>query len=206
MVIREQNDHRLLITQPAHAWISGQIAENWGCYGFIRSEPWKGLCFAAAHHDDGWINHDIRPKLNPDHFKKKQHALQEIWISDLEKDGFYWNVIHDQNLEQHRLLLSAFDYLSLFLILGKSQETKLNNISSFENHSNTVFISEKREDSETCSHSITYTVSPWPFVNDHVQLRCDAIYLKKPCADQEELNRVMKQNERLLFTVKLTPG
>lgn len=194
MVIRENNDHWLLITQPAHAWISGQIAENWGGHGFIRPSPWKEMCFAAARHDDGWASRDIHPEWNPgtglpydfknipiddhmtiwkrsaalvehssrfaallvsrhimglfsmhdfsrepesirlkaDRFKKQQHALQKRLIADLEDDGFYKPFIHDKNLEQHRRLLSAFDYLSLFLILGESDEAELDDIPTLE--------------------------------------------------------------------------
>ena len=318
MVIREQNDCRLLVTQPAHAWISGQLAENWGGYGFPRPGPWKEQCFAAARHDDGWASRDSHPQLNSetggpydfktipisDHmaiweqsvalaghtsryaallvlqhisslfsmhdftgepedikqkagqFEKRQQHLQERLIADLAKDDFYRDFIQDRNLDRHRRLLSAFDYLSLFLIIGESQETRLSNIPSPGNGSpgngsleksldkehaieirldetntaennprkynpaenkpleidpdsnspTTVRKSNFGKDTGNQIHPNRYAVSPWPFVNDRVHLRCDAIRMEKRCADQLELDRAMEQSERVLFAVELVPG
>ncbi|MEX2641316.1 MAG: DUF3891 family protein [Balneolales bacterium] len=64
MIVAPENDHVRLITQPAHAWISGQIAAQWGANGFLRPEPWSDLCFAAANHDAGWIPWELNPQLN----------------------------------------------------------------------------------------------------------------------------------------------
>ena len=288
MVIRKNNDHWLLITQPAHAWISGQIAENWGGPGFARPAPWKELCFAAARHDDGWVDRDIQPEWNPDtglphdfknipmedhmsiwkqsaalaeyssrfaallvsrhimglfsmhdfsretesvrlkagHFKSRQHALQQRLIADLEVDSFYGPFIHDKNLEQHFRLLSTFDYLSLFLILGESDETELDDIPtlerghSFEDDtllesgplheygSNKVRLSRRGSPTEghAKEHPEAWHVSPWPFATDIVMLRCDAILLEEQCAHQKELDRVMEQGRRVPFTAELNPG
>lgn len=308
MVIREQNEYRLLVTQPAHAWISGQLAENWGGYGFPRPGPWKELCFAAARHDDGWASFDRHPGLNPgtgapydfknipisDHmtiwdrsvalagqysrfgallvsrhisglfsmhdfagepedvrqkagqFEKRQFALQKRLTAGLAKDNFYRHFIEDRTLDWHRRLLSAFDYLSLFLIIGASQETGLSDIPSSENgldenspdenspdensphqsspeehslaenspeeidpeanSSTTIRVSKIGEDAGSHAHPNRYAVSPWPFLNDRVQLRCDAIRLEKRCADQQELDRALEQSERVLFSVELVPG
>lgn len=303
MVIREQNEYRLLVTQPAHAWISGQLAENWGGYGFPRPGPWKELCFAAARHDDGWASRDRHPGLNPDtgapydfknipisdhmiiwdrsvalagqssrfaallvsrhikglfsmhdftrepedvrqkagQFEKRQFALQERLAAALKKDDFYRDFIEYRILDWHRRLLSAFDYLSLFLIIGASQETGLSDVPSSENgpdensphqsspaekspaehtpyekspeeigpdanSSTTIRVSKIGEDAGSHAHPNRYAVSPWPFVNDRVELRCDAIRLEKRCADQQELDRALAQSERVLFSVELVPG
>lgn len=64
MIVRDEASHCLLITQPAHAWISAQIAEHWGGNGFLKPEPWKDVCFAAANHDAGWYSWDMNPALN----------------------------------------------------------------------------------------------------------------------------------------------
>ena len=288
MVIRNNNDHWLLITQPAHAWLSGQIAENWGGHGFARPAPWKELYLAAARHDDGWADRDIYPKWNPDtglpydfknipiedhlsiwkksatlaeyssrfaallvsrhimglfsmhdfsrepesvrlkaeHFKSHQHALQQRLIADLEVDSFYGPFIRDKNLEQHFRLLSVFDYLSLFLILGESDEAELDDIParetkhsfeddtllesepSYEDGSTKVRLSRRGSPAER--HATEYPeiwrVSPWPFTTDVVQLRCDAILLEERCAHQKELDRAMEQGRRVPFTTELIPG
>jgi len=281
MVIRKNNDHWLLITQPAHAWISGQIAENWGGPGFARPAPWKELCFAAARHDDGWAEREIYPVWNPetglpydfknipmeDHmsiwkksaalaeyssrfaallvsrhimglfsmhdfsrepesvrlkadlFKSQQHALQQRLIANLENDSFYGPFIHDTNLEQHFRLLSVFDYLSLFLILGESDEAELDDVpaleashsiedsSSHEYGSKKLLLSRRASPAErhATEQSETWRVSPWPFTTDVVQLRCDAIHLKERCAHQKELDRAMEQGRKVPFAAELIP-
>lgn len=288
MVIRKNSDHWLLITQPAHAWISGQIAENWGGHGFVRPAPWKELCFAAARHDDGWAEREIYPVLNTetglpydfknipmedhmsiwnqsaalseyssrfaallvsrhimglfsmhdfsrepetvrlkaDHFKSQQQALQQRLYADLESDSFYGAFIHDTNLEQHFRLLSVFDYLSLFLILGESEEVELDDIPaletrhsfkddtllesepSYEDGSTKVRLSRRGSPAEghATEYPETWRVSPWPFTSDVVQLRCDAILLKKRCAHQKELDRTMEQGKKVPFAAELIPG
>jgi hypothetical protein len=52
----------LLITQPAHAWVSGQMARAWAA----PFSPFEAVCLAAEQHDAGWMEQDRAPSLNPD--------------------------------------------------------------------------------------------------------------------------------------------
>jgi hypothetical protein len=53
----------VLITQPAHAWISGQLARHWGNNEFdVLPEE---VCLAAELHDIGFLEWDREPELNP---------------------------------------------------------------------------------------------------------------------------------------------
>lgn len=273
MVIREQKNHLLLVTQPAHAWLSGQIAEHWGGNGYARPEPWREMCLAAARHDDGWTRRDMRPVRNPatgapydfrnmpigEHmdiwdrsvtlvaessryaallvsrhvmnlfsmhdfsgepddirskakqFKEKQQELQERLITSCKRDEFYSSFLTDDTLEKHRRLLSAFDYLSLYVILGNAEKSALSDVPSGKSGSGTIQLENKEEaagnDAGPEANGLLQTcaVSPWPFLTDRLSLRCDAIRLKTFCADQEELDRVMEQGDRVLFTVELVP-
>jgi hypothetical protein len=56
----------LLITQPAHAWISGQLARAWGNDAFPAPEPREVVCLAAEQHDVGWADADRAPLPDPD--------------------------------------------------------------------------------------------------------------------------------------------
>jgi len=285
MVIRKNNGHWLLVTQPAHAWISGQIADNWGGNGFACPPPWKELCLAAARHDDGWTSRDIQPEWNPDtglpydfkdipiddhmsiwkqsvalvepssrfaallvsrhvmslfsmhdftrepessrmkaeRFKSLQHAMQKRLIAELEEDSLYKPFMLDQNLKKHRQLISAFDYLSLFLILGESDETEVDDLPvedgpSHEQGSQKIHLSRigahpeghaahhPEKDYPETDNPESWTVSPWPFAADFVQLRCDAIRLEKRCVHQQDLDRAMEQSTRVLFKANLIPG
>jgi hypothetical protein len=59
MLFREQLPGALAISQPAHAWISGQLLRAWDeRFG----EP---LLIAAEQHDIGWIDWEITPTFDP---------------------------------------------------------------------------------------------------------------------------------------------
>jgi Protein of unknown function (DUF3891) len=53
------------ITQPAHAWVAGQLARAWGNARFGRVEPREAVCLAAEQHDNGWADWETAPTLNP---------------------------------------------------------------------------------------------------------------------------------------------
>jgi len=62
MLLRRDADDVIAIGQPAHAWLSGQLARAWG--GTV--EPWEEVCLAAEQHDIGMAAWDAEPKLNPE--------------------------------------------------------------------------------------------------------------------------------------------
>ena len=61
MLLRRDGDAVIAIGQPAHAWLSGQLARAWG----EPFEPWEEVCLAAEQHDIGMAPWDAAPKLNP---------------------------------------------------------------------------------------------------------------------------------------------
>ncbi len=66
MLIRQVDDGAIIVTQPAHAWVSGQLARNWGNEKFGSFEPYEEVCMAAEQHDIGWLPVDAQPKFNPE--------------------------------------------------------------------------------------------------------------------------------------------
>ena len=56
----------LVIGQPAHAWISGQLARAWGSAAFGTPVPREAVCLAAEQHDIGWHDRDLAPSPGPD--------------------------------------------------------------------------------------------------------------------------------------------
>jgi hypothetical protein len=62
MLLREEGDAVVCIGQPAHAWLSGQLARAWA----DRVEPWEEVCLAAEQHDIGMADWDVSPDLNPE--------------------------------------------------------------------------------------------------------------------------------------------
>jgi hypothetical protein len=56
----------LVIGQPAHAWVSGQLARAWGNDAFPPPSPREPFCLAAEQHDVGWADADRAPLLDDD--------------------------------------------------------------------------------------------------------------------------------------------
>jgi Protein of unknown function (DUF3891) len=56
----------LVIGQPAHAWVSGQLARAWGNEAFPAPAPREPFCLAAEQHDVGWADADLAPSPGPD--------------------------------------------------------------------------------------------------------------------------------------------
>jgi hypothetical protein len=54
----------VVIGQPAHAWVSGQLARAWGNAAFPAPAPREAVCLAAEQHDVGWADADLTPLLD----------------------------------------------------------------------------------------------------------------------------------------------
>jgi len=87
MIIQpERPSHDFLaISQPAHSWISGQIARTWGNKVFSGFQPFEQMCYAAAQHDVGFLAWECAPTLNqatglPQTFEELPEPMHfEIW-------------------------------------------------------------------------------------------------------------------------------
>jgi hypothetical protein len=66
VLLRRDGDGVLAIGQPAHAWVSGQLARAWGNERFGALEPREDVCLAAEQHDAGMAAWETRPTLNPE--------------------------------------------------------------------------------------------------------------------------------------------
>ena len=62
MLLRPDGGDVIAIGQPAHAWLSGQLARAWRA----PVEPWEEVCLAAEQHDVGMAAWEGRPTLNPE--------------------------------------------------------------------------------------------------------------------------------------------
>ncbi len=55
----------VIVPQPAHAWISGQLARAWGNDRFGAVFPREAVCLAAEQHDLGWLGWEAAPTRDP---------------------------------------------------------------------------------------------------------------------------------------------
>jgi hypothetical protein len=65
MLFREDQDGLIVVMQPTHAWVSGQLARAWGNVEFGSVEPSEEVCLGATLHDLGWESWEQRPTLHP---------------------------------------------------------------------------------------------------------------------------------------------
>jgi hypothetical protein len=66
MLLCRDGDALIAVGQPAHAWVSGQLARAWGNARFGALEPHDEVCLAAEQHDAGMAAWERRPTLNPE--------------------------------------------------------------------------------------------------------------------------------------------
>ncbi len=65
MLLCGDGDDLIAVGQPAHAWVSGQLARAWGNARFGTLAPREEVCLAAEQHDAGMAAWEVRPTLNP---------------------------------------------------------------------------------------------------------------------------------------------
>jgi len=90
MLFRSQPHGVLAISQPTHAWISGQILRAWD--DKLR-EP---LLLAAEQHDVGWLDWETEPTFNPS--TGRPHLFREVgaathapmWTRGVQRAGDAW--------------------------------------------------------------------------------------------------------------------
>lgn len=80
MLHREADGGYLVITQPAHAWLSAQIASAWGNERTGQIEPRAELVLAAQEHDIGWLAWESSPTLNRQ--TGRPHTFMELSTTD----------------------------------------------------------------------------------------------------------------------------
>lgn len=76
MLYRTLNNQRICITQPNHAWLSGQLAQAWGNATFGSLTPHHAVCLGAEQHDIGWLPWESAPTLNPE--TGYPHSFNEV--------------------------------------------------------------------------------------------------------------------------------
>jgi len=99
MILRRPEDGtRLLIPQPSHALLSGQMMEAWGAPGFARPDPATEVTLAAGQHDIAWLSWETAPTLNaetglPHDFTQLGAAVHApMWVKGVEMARAAWGL------------------------------------------------------------------------------------------------------------------
>ena len=95
MLLRQDGDAVIAIPQPAHAWLSGQLARAWGNARFASPLPFEEVCFAAEQHDIGWLSWEAAPGLDresgrPQTFMQLRPAIHTtLWREGVHRARIY---------------------------------------------------------------------------------------------------------------------
>jgi hypothetical protein len=73
MLFRTQQSEVLAISQPAHAWVSGQMLRAWD------DELTEPLLLAAEQHDIGWLDWETDPSFDPN--TGRPHLFRDVGAS-----------------------------------------------------------------------------------------------------------------------------
>jgi hypothetical protein len=79
MLFRRDEGALVAISQPSHAWLSGQLARAWGNELFAPPEPFDEVCLGAAQHDIAWLEWEQSPTFNP--ITGLPHEFREVDIA-----------------------------------------------------------------------------------------------------------------------------
>jgi Protein of unknown function (DUF3891) len=79
MMFRETPDGPIAITQPSHAWLSGQIIRAWGNNEFGPVTPYEDVCLAAEQHDLGWLMWERSPTRDPE--TGRPHSFRQLTVA-----------------------------------------------------------------------------------------------------------------------------
>jgi hypothetical protein len=89
MLLRKYAEGVIAVSQPAHAWLSGQLARNWRVTDFVGVK--EEVCIAAEQHDIGFMEWEQSPTLNPSTglphtFMEMPRAIHlEVWTRGIQQ-------------------------------------------------------------------------------------------------------------------------
>ncbi len=95
MLLRDDGDAVVAIPQPAHAWLSGQLARAWGNARFAAPSPFEEVCLAAEQHDIGWLTWEAKPAVDagsgrPKTFMQVGPEIHtSLWRDGVRRAGIY---------------------------------------------------------------------------------------------------------------------
>jgi hypothetical protein len=205
VLLVDHPDGKVAVAQPAHAWISGQLAQAWGNERFGRVEPSWEVCLAAEQHDIPWLEWERRPTIDPG-----TGYPYTFMALDMPTKLAMWAKGPDALLAQSRYaaLLVSLHGSRLYADLDRSafereiratldatdEEIERNRrlVGAWDRMSLALLLGWRPytvEQVPAAAGPIDVrlgadgTVSPWPFAAERVTVRCEGRLLTAPGAD-----------------------
>jgi len=205
VLLVDHPEGKVAVAQPAHAWISGQLARAWGNERFGQVHPWEEVCLAAEQHDVAWLEWERQPTIDPE--TGYPHTFMSL---DMPTKLALWADGPDVLLGQSRyaaLLVSlhgsrlyreldrgAFEREVRATLDAPDEEIERNRrlVWAWDNLSLALLL-------DWAPHTVEQVpgarelidvhlsqegrLEPWPFSTDRVELRCDGRLLTSPGAE-----------------------
>lgn len=237
MVLRELGgDSVLCIGQPAHAWLSGQLARAWGNGLFPAPWPREEVVLAAAQHDVGMARWDADPGLNPDtgwprsfmEMPLEVHLEQWSWAPWLALAQSRWAGLlvsmHGSMLFERRAgQPGVAEYLdtqralqgTLIASLDVTEAQAERNqrlIAAWDWFSLALCMDRLPETIEVepglaiAPSGDEISVAPWPFADDVVEVTVEGRRLDRRCEDQDSLRAALAAAPWETLRWTLRPG
>jgi hypothetical protein len=130
-------------------------------------------------------------------FLDEQHRFQAQMAASLRADPKIAEQASPETVERNRLLIAAFDRMSLEICWGVTKEIKIPNVPTSKDER--VELTLRPRDSD----GFGLVVDPWPFCTARVSVRAEGKRLRGLFSTQEELIRTLNIAEPVLVTADL---
>ena len=180
----------IAISQTAHAWVSGQLARQWGNERFPSFAPIEPLCYAAEQHDRGFLDWERQPTLNPK--SGLPHTFENIPLSlhvELQKKSI---------LELKAVSLYAALVTSLYFARAVGKQSPV------ENHEDRQRIAEFLEEQKALQRNLLGSLRKDPYLRSACSDRTIE-YNQKLLAAWDQLSVQLCRNPDSKFSVNDVP-
>jgi hypothetical protein len=126
VIVRYVDDRLLLITQPDHARLAGEVMSN--CTALTRHPRRDQILNAISSHDDGWAVEDAKPSIDPstgevaDFIRARTEVRQGVWprcVGSLaESDPWAAALVAQHALTVYTRLRANPDWHAFFAKMG----------------------------------------------------------------------------------------
>ena len=249
MLVIPHRDAWLIVAQPEHGRMTGEIAAAWGNERFGSFEPRDEMIAGAVHHDDGWAKWEAAPTLDPqtglpsafDEIPPPEHpAIDErsaallagqypyaalvvstdrvrlvrvsgrfaaVNPAKLRVRAFrkrcerFQEELRDQlgevdpeRFARNLALLRIWDLISLDTLLDRVPVMRAN-----------IPAAAGTVDIGIAQRGSVYTIDPWPFGGDRIELTVEGTLLRQPFDDAETMRAALTAAPREALRVILEP-
>jgi hypothetical protein len=234
MLFRSQSSGVLAISQPTHAWISGQILRAWA------ESLGETLLLAAEQHDIGWLDWETEPTFNlgtgrPHLFREVGAATHApMWTKGVQRARDAWGthvallvsrhggVIYRRFIDRHRMseadATAAQNYLNTQAPIEakssgalRSPQSARDRVSANAMRPVSLSSSEASNPSARAharpGSSFDFVLSPWPFRTNELVVEGEARPLPNMgrLSDELAMRNWLASPNRAAFRARLKP-